>query len=408
MPFVIYATPNYTENAVRFIEAFLNVPDVALGLIAEEPVAWLRADVRNRLAAFHKIDNVFDTEQLCMAAKTLVNQHGTIHRIVGAVEQVQVPLAQVREELGISGMGVAAAENFRDKDRMKRLFEQAGIPCARHQNVRSLAEALAFITKVGFPVIAKPPAGAGSIATYRIDNQSILENKLTELFQHQSSDILLEEFINGTEHSFDTFSLHGNPVFHTLTHYYPNPIEVMREPWIQWQVVLPREVEAPQYDDIRQYAFQTLQTLGMCTGISHLEWFRREDGSIAISEVAARPPGAQFPTLISRANDFSALDAWARLMVKDEFTPPQRKYAVGAAYLRGLGKGRVFQVHGLDEINRELGHLVTDAKIPKAGQEASSSYEGEGYLILRHPDTEVVKRALHRVVSLVRVELREI
>lgn len=408
MPFVIYATPNYTENAVRFIETFLNVPDVTLGLIAGEPIEWLRVDLRNRVAAFQKIDDVFDAAQLCLASKMLVNQHGTIHRIVGAVEQVQVPLAQVREELGISGMNVEVAQNFRDKDRMKRLFEQAGIPCARHQNVCSLAEALAFIAKVGFPVIAKPPAGAGSIATYKIDNQALLENTLTELFQNQSSDILLEEFISGTEHSFDTFSLHGNPVFHTLTHYYPNPIEVMREPWIQWQVVLPREVEAPPYDDIRQYAFQTLKTLGMDTGISHLEWFRREDGSIAISEVAARPPGAQFPTLISRANDFNALDAWARLMVYDDFAAPQRKYAAGAAYLRGLGKGRVFKVHGLDEINREMGHLVTDAKIPKPGQEASSSYEGEGYIIIRHPDTEVVKRALQRIVSLVRVELREI
>ncbi|MFN7116567.1 MAG: ATP-grasp domain-containing protein [Saprospiraceae bacterium] len=407
MPFVIYATPNYTENAVRFIETFLNVPGVTLGLIAGEPVEWLRQDLRNRLTAFCRIEDVFDAEQLCAATQTFANQHGSIHRIIGAVEQVQVPMAQVRESFGIVGMGVEAAKNFRDKDRMKRLFEQAGIPCARHQTVRSLAEAEAFIAKVGFPIIAKPPAGAGSQATYKIENQSVLEKVFAELTQQQT-EILLEEFVTGTEHSFDTFSLQGKPVFHSLTHYYPNPIEVVREPWIQWQVVLPREVEAPQYDDIRQYAFQTLDTLGMSTGISHLEWFRRTDGSIAISEVAARPPGAQFPTLISRANDFNALEAWAHLMVYDTFTPPQRKYAVGAAYLRGMGKGRVFKVHGLEEINREVGHLVTDAKIPKPGQEASSSYEGEGYIILRHTDTEVVKRALNRVVSLARVELREI
>jgi len=33
------------------------------------------------------------------------------------------------------------------------------------------------------------------------------------------------------------------------------------------------------------------------------------------------------------------------------------------------------------------------------------TYEGEGYVVLRHAETAVVARALARVVSLVRVEL---
>ena len=69
----------------------------------------------------------------------------------------------------------------------------------------------------------------------------------------------------------------------------------MRNPWIQWSVLLPREIDGPQYDDIRQVAFRALDALGMETGLSHLEWFRRKDGSIAISEVAARPPGLRSP-----------------------------------------------------------------------------------------------------------------
>jgi biotin carboxylase len=47
-----------------------------------------------------------------------------------------VPLAQVREELGIEGMDVATAHNARDKARMKTVRRPAGIPCARHQLVR--------------------------------------------------------------------------------------------------------------------------------------------------------------------------------------------------------------------------------------------------------------------------------
>ena len=72
--------------------------------------------------------------------------------------------------------------------------------------------------------------------------------------------------------------------------------------------------------------------------MSHLEWFRRGDGSIAISEVAARPPGAQFMTLMSYACDTDMYRAFAQLMVFETFTPPVRRYATGAAYLRAQGK----------------------------------------------------------------------
>jgi hypothetical protein len=53
----------------------------------------------------------------------------------------------------------------------------------------------------------------------------------------------------------------------------------------------------------------------------------------------------------------------------------------------------------------ELGGLVVEARAPQPGQTPSGTYEGEGYLIVRHPETEVVRQALARIVTTVRVEL---
>ncbi len=402
MPFIIYACPNYTVNAVKFIEVLSDLPGVTFGLIAQEPLILLSPELRSRISGFRMIPDVFDAGMLTVAAAALREEFGPVHRLIAAVEPLQVPLAYAREQLGVAGMNVETALNFRDKDRMKRLFREAGLPCARAQTVNSMAAAEAFAEICGFPLVVKPPDGAGSLSTFKVDNAAELKAALAAMPGNQA---LLEEFITGTEHSFDTFSLNGRAVYHSLSNYYPNPLEAMREPWIQWQVVLPQEVDEPQYDDIRDAAFKALDTLGMHTGISHLEWFRRTDGSIAISEVAARPPGAQILTLIGRAGDFNAIDAWARLVVFGEFEAPRRQYAVGAAYLRGQGQGRVRAVHGLDIVQAAFGHLVTDFKIPQIGQEAAANYEGEGYIILRHTETEVVRQALSRVVSVVRVEL---
>lgn len=406
MPLVLFVAPNFTENAVRFIRAFAGLPEVTLGLLSEEPLTLLPVELQQKIRIHQELQSVYEAEALANAVQKIVQETGIVHRIIGAVEQLQVPIAEVRELLGIEGMKVETAMNFRDKARMKNLLRAAGLPCARHRMVSSLAEAKLFAQEFGFPFIVKPPDGAGSKSTFKVRNPFTLEQALRSLNVSTAQPVLLEEFIIGAEHSFDTFSLNGKPIFHSLTHYYPNPLEVMQESWIQWQVVLPREVDSAQYDDIRRYAFQTLEVLGMQTGFSHLEWFRRKDGSIAISEVAARPPGAQFPTLISRANDFNALDAWANLMVFGQFDPPERKYAAGAAYLRGQGQGKqVVAIQGLDHLEQEIGHLVTDVKLPQIGQEASPSYEGEGYIIIRHPETEVVKQALKKIVSVVRVHL---
>lgn len=179
----------------------------------------------------------------------------------------------------------------------------------------------------------------------------------------------------------------------------------MNNPWIQWTVLLPREVDHPAYDPIREIGFRALDALGMGSGLSHMEWFTRTDGSIAVSEVAARPPGAQFTTLMSYAHDLDFYREWGRVMILDQFNPPERKYAAGIAFLRAQGSGRVKAIHGLDDAQRELGPLVVEVRLPKQGQLPASSYEGEGWVVMRHPETAVVSQALERVVRLVHVEL---
>ena len=66
--------------------------------------------------------------------------------------------------------------------------------------------------------------------------------------------------------------------------------------------------------------------------------------------------------------------------------------------------GKIIQIHGLEAVQRELGDLVVEAKLPKAGQTPTGTYEGEGYVIVRHPETEVVKAAVKTIVETIRIE----
>src|SRR5688572_16462049 len=405
MPTVVFAAPILSENATGMIDAVASLPDVRLGVITQDPAEKLAPALAARLDGHWRVDNILDSGQLAWAADGLTQRLGPIDRLFGAYEQLQVPLAEVREKMGISGMRADVARRFRDKSEMKDTLRAAGLPCAKHSLVESVDDAVAFSRKVGFPVVVKPPAGAGAISTFRCDDDQSLLEAIAKSAPRPGNAALIEEFITGDEFSLETISIDGRAVWHSLTHYYPTPLEVVRNPWIQWCVVSPREVDDARYDDIRAAGSRALEVLGMDTGLTHMEWFRRRDGSIAISEVAARPPGAQITTLISRAHDIDFVRAWARVMVEGVFELPERKYAVGAAFLRGQGSGRVAGIQGLAAAQAELGALVVDVKLPRAGQPKAEGYEGEGWVILRHPETAVVERALQRLVSVVQVQL---
>ncbi|MDX1500520.1 MAG: ATP-grasp domain-containing protein [Woeseiaceae bacterium] len=402
---VIFAAPFFLDATLRFLRGALDLPDVLLTLVSQDPAEKLPADVRERLAGHWRVDDALDPDSLVAAARQLQVKFGPAERLFGPLEQLQVPLAEARERLGIPGLGAEAARNFRDKARMKTVLRAAGVPCARHALADSADAAREFAAEAGFPLIVKPPAGAGASGTFRVDRRTDLDTLLARFPPGAANPVLLEEFVSGTEHSFDSVMLDGQIAWHSISRYMPAPLEVLENPWIQWCVMLPRDISGSEYDPIRSAAATGLRALGLETGLSHMEWFRLRDGRVVVSEVGARPPGAQFTSLLSWAHDIDFYRAWPRLVVFGEFEPPPRRYAAGAAYVRGQGSGTVRAIHGLDEAERRFGPLVVEAKLPKAGQAPSGSYEGDGFVIVRHPDTAVVEEALVEIVRLIRVEL---
>ncbi len=399
---VVFVAPFPLETTMRFARAAARLQGVRFLGIAQEPPGG--AD-RQVFADMVRVGDALDTKQLVGAAKELERRYGPIHRVIGILEPLQVQLGQMRDALGIPGTSAKTADLFRDKARMKDELRRHGLPCARHKLIRQWSDAEAFAREVGFPMVVKPPAGMGSKATWRIHNVDELRSACNALSASPTNPCLAEEFLLAREHSFETITIGGQVRFESATRYYPTPLEVMQTPWIQWVVVLPRVIDGDDYADARAVGRKVVAALGLDTGMTHMEWFRRDDGSLAIGEIAARPPGAHIVLGNSYAYDTDMYRAWARATVDGEFDGPwERKYAVGIAYLRGPGSGRVTHIRGVDEANRQVGHLVCHSKLPTVGTPKSESYEGDGFVIVRHPDTEVVKKAMAVVIETIKID----
>ncbi len=399
---VVFVAPFPLETTLCFARAAARLDDVRLLGIVQEPPGARDAELFSDLG---RVEDGLDSAGLIEAARLLERRHGALHRVLGILEPLQVQLALVRKALGVPGTDPETADLFRDKARMKDELRRHGLPCARHALVRTWSDAEAFTAEVGFPIVLKPPAGMGCKATWRIRSPDELRDALAAIHASPARPALAEELLRGREHSFETITVGGRVRFESVSRYYPTPLEVMETPWIQWVVVLPRVIDGPDFADARELGVRAVGALGLETGFTHMEWFRKEDGSLAIGEIAARPPGAHMVLANGYAHDADMYRAWARAVVDDAFDGPyERRYAVGIAYLRGVGRGRVLRVTGVDRAQEMVGRLVVDSRLPSPGAPRSDSYEGDGYVMVRDPDTEVVKAAMKTVIETIQVE----
>jgi len=398
---VAFVAPFPIETTMRFVRAAARLDDVRLlGIVHHPPEGEDRALYGDLV----RVSDPLSGQDIADAVALLRQRHGEIHRLIGILEHLQVQIAQTRERFGIPGTDPRTADLFRDKPRMKAALTAAGLPVARSRVIANDADADAFAEEVGFPMVLKPPAGMGAKATFRVSSREELLRAVRGLGVHAHNPVLGEEMLRGEELSLETITLGGVPRATSVTHYLPTCLEVLETPWIQWCVYLPRDTSGPLYEGGRGLVRDAIAALGLADGMTHMEWFERADGSLVIGEIAARPPGANITLMTGLAHGVDPYRAWARAVVDGELDAPwERTHAVGCAFLRGMGRGRVLGTTGVHEVHEAVGHLIVEAKLPTLGAPKSDHYEGDGYIVVRHPDGDVVKNALDLIIRTVRV-----
>jgi phosphoribosylaminoimidazole carboxylase (NCAIR synthetase) len=407
MPHIVLIAPKFLENTNRYVDAFAKL-DITLSVISADAEVRVPPHLRPRIAGHYRVSNPMDAQQIAHATRAITKGVGKVDRLVGFLEELQVPMAEVRDALDIDGLRTETARNFRDKDRMKEVLRAAGVPVAASTLATTRKELEAFIDRVGYPVIVKPRAGLGTRATYRVTNRDELAAIPTPTV---ASPLQIEEFVRAREHTCETITVRGKPVWRSGTRYFPSPLEVLETPWIQYAVMLPREADDPtwtKFHPINNAAltalFGSAANTAAGTAITHMEWFLREDGSALVNEVGARPPGVQIMPMMSITHATDMFADWARLMALEEFTPKPRVCAAGAAFFRGPGTGqRIVSVTGVEKAVERVGDALVMMRTPKVGQPRASGYEGEGFAIVKHATTEGVKQALLTLIENVQV-----
>jgi len=212
--------------------------------------------------------------------------HGTFGEdgtVQGLLELLDIPYV---------GAGVLGSAVGMDKDVMKRLLQQAGIPTPRflvfnknHQiNFNSVKDFL------GLPVFVKPANLGSSVGISKVQKKGSFNRALDEAFRYDRK-IIIEEFIRGREVECSVLG-NENPLASLPgeiipTHeFYTYDAKYVDEQGAK--LVVPAELPSDQVKRVQELAVSTFEVL-CCEGMARVDFFIHEKGEVLVNEINTIP-----------------------------------------------------------------------------------------------------------------------
>ncbi len=382
----VFLAPNYPPEMQQYTRGLAEVGVRVYG-VGDTHVGGLPASLKPYLTDYLQVPRILDDDDVVARVSDWMRGR-EVDRVLTNWEVMVLTAARLRERFGVPGMTVDTVRGFRDKQLMKERVEAAGLRVPRAERVRTIAEARSAAERIGFPLILKPIAGAGSADTHRVDDAGELETVLRRMLH--VSEASCEEFIDGEEFTFDTVCIEGRPAFVNVAQYLPKPLIARTNEWISPVIVTVRHLEQPALRDGVALGHKVLGALGMGDGFTHMEWFRKPDGEVVFGEIGCRPGGAHLVDQMNYTCDIDLFREWARAVCLGRFdAPTERKFNAAIIFKRAIGKGRITRIDGLGEFMRRFGEHVVDQRLLPVGaprRDWKQTLVSDGFILLRHPD----------------------
>jgi hypothetical protein len=395
---IVMLSPGYPAEMAYFARALATVGATVIG-VGDQPPGELPAAARDALAHYEHV-SLADADAVLGALHGLA-RHARIDQVECLWEPYMMLAARIRESFGLPGLTVAQTLPFRDKERMKQAIDAAGIRTPRHASATDVAAVWAAAERIGYPLIVKPIAGAGSADTYRVDGPDELSTVLP-LLRHVP-EVSVEEFIDGEEFTYDTICAGGSVLFEHMLWYRPRPLQMKLHEWISPVSISLRDLTVPELQPGREMGAAVLAALGFTTGFTHMEWYRTADGEAVFGEIGARVAGARVADLMNIATDGNVYVGWAEAVLHGRLSRPlERRYNAGAIFKRAHGDGAITRVEGLDKLLAEYGGAVALVDLLPIGAQRrdwQATVVSDGTVIVRHPQLQRVIEMTERFAS---------
>jgi D-alanine-D-alanine ligase len=191
------------------------------------------------------------------------------------------------------GAGVLGSAVGMDKDVMKRLLRDAGLPIGKFIAFKDheVPKYEKLVSELGSPFFLKPANLGSSVGVHKIKNSAGYEQALEDAFQYDRK-LVAEEYIEGRE--IECSVLGNDEPSASL----PGEIVVNNDEFYSYQakyvdekgatLMVPAKLPKNVVAEVQYLALQTFKTL-CCEGLGRVDFFMKKDGKLYVNEINTIP-----------------------------------------------------------------------------------------------------------------------
>ena len=359
----VFISPAYPVTCAAFCERLSEQGVNVLG-IGDVPYDTLGDRLGGALTEYYRVSSLEDYDEVYRAVAFFIHKYGRIDWLESLNEYWLPSDARLRTDFNIAvGTREEKIGDLVKKSRMKRVFQEAGIPTARQHIVTDLEAGEAFVAKVGYPVIVKPDIGVGANGAMKIETREELVSFYEEL---PSEPYVMEEFLFGDICTYDAvLDSHCEPLFESMCTYAPVIDSVANDENIHFFTT----ADVP--DRLRDLGRRTAKAFGADRRFVHFEFIQMtrdydgigKAGDYAAMEVNMRPAGGHDPDMMNYAQSIDVFRIYAEMVTCDRRLSPESGECFICAYA-ARKDGHEFS-HSHEEIMERYGcDIVLQEEMP--------------------------------------------
>ena len=365
----VFISPQFPQIFWNFCDRLKKNGINVLG-IGDTPYDNLSQNVKDSLTEYYWLPTLEDYDGVFRAVAFYSFKYGKIDGLESNNEYWLEQDARLREDFNIPGMRPKELSVIKHKSGMKNFYAKAQGPCARFHLVTDLAESLAFIQNVGYPVIVKPDNGVGAVDTHKISNEDELRHFHETVSGHVQ--YIMEEFVPGDIYSYDAIiDSKGQPLLETGNHTMESIMDTVNN--LSSSVFY---IEKQIKEDLREAGRRCVAAFGVKSRFIHFEFFRLtqdhaylgKKGTVVALEVNLRPSGGFTPDMINFAHSTNVYKIWADMVAFDRSKMPVGEHRFCACV--GRRDGKHFRYSHEELAKRYAAQMCMMERLPAALAEA--------------------------------------
>lgn len=330
--------------------------------------------------------------------------------------------AHIGHELNLFSSSLEASQNVRNKVNTRKLLNQLDSVNPKYRVVSSHQGFQEALKNIGVPCLLKPAGASFGRGIFKIDShedansifQSFVEYCVPsrdEIYSYFSEQFLLEEYLDGTEHSIAGMVVDGEAYFLAVA-----DKKIDKSVPFQYQNIVPSKLSEATKNEAVKLAEAAVKLTGINWCGFHIDFIVTNTGLIKILEIGGRLGGETINShLIPLSNP--AVQPYDLILEVIQGTNPfkKRSFINDICHQAGLrafipsSTGKIVQLEGFDKVRNhpntrnfvQLKQVGDSVYLPleKLGQFAI------GYVVASCGKSEDIEEVLHDIASLVRIEV---